>query len=163
MNSTNRKANPVELLENYRSDTQTIAILRRALNDRPHASAEEIISTMNFGHCDAIGSATNHISDKTAYIALHYEQKMDDVNYDAAGYYAAKLWRMELERDRLNFYVSLLERRQRKVIELYYMEGISREEIAADLGVTVRTFHKIRKQALDRLAEMYKLTEKLDQ
>ena len=162
MDSTSKQANPIELLENYRSDTQTIAILQRALESVPRASANEVIESMNFAHGEGIGTVTGRISDKTAYIAFHYHQKMDSVNTESYGRYASELWRMEQERERLNFYVSLLEPRQRKVIELYYMQGISRESTASELGVTVRTFHKIRKQAVDRLTEMYELTSELD-
>ena len=162
MDSTSKHANLIELLENYRSDTQTIAILQRALHSFPRASANEVIESMNFTHGEGIGAVTGRISDKTAYIAFHYHQKMDSVNTESYGRYASELWRMEQERERLNFYVSLLEPRQRKVIELYYMQGISRESTASELGVTVRTFHKIRKQAVDRLTEMYELTSELD-
>ena len=63
---------------------------------------------MNFQHSESIGMVTGRISDKTAYIAQHYRQKLEDVNQDSLNQYAADLWRMEQERETLNFYVSLL-------------------------------------------------------
>lgn len=163
MNSTGNKAKPVVLLENYRSDSQTIAVLRDALHDAPRASAHEIIDSMNFSHGDGMGGSVGHISDKTAYIALHYRKAWSETNKDSTDSLARQLWNMEQERERLNFYVSLLEPRQKKVIQHYYMESVSREKIAAELGVTVRTFHKIRKTAITRLVAMYDLTGNSEQ
>ena len=134
MDSTSKQVNPIELLENYRSDTQTIAILQHALESVPRASANEVIESMNFAHGEGIGTVTGRISDKTAYIAFHYQQKTDSINTGSYGRYVSQLWRMEQEREHLNFYVSLLEPRQRKVIELYYMQGISRESTASELS-----------------------------
>lgn len=146
------------LLDNYQSDTQTIEVLRDALNRVPCVSAEDMINSMFFAHGEGPGGAIGHISDKTAYIALHYQKKLDSTNSDSSGNLAARLWEMEQARSRLQFFVSLLEIRQKRAIQLYYMEGVSREETAESLGVTVRTFHKIRKQAIERLAQMYELT-----
>ena len=117
---------------------------------------------MNFAHSDGVGVVTGHVSDKTAYIALHYQQETAAVNKGASGKLAAQLWDMEQERERLHFYVSLLEPRQKTAVRLYYMEGKSREEVAEVLNVAVRTFHKIRKNAIHRLTEMYELTSGLD-
>lgn len=157
----NKQTNPLSLLENYREDTQVIESLRYALN-HAHVSSEETINAMNFAHSEGIGTATGHISDKTAYIALHYQQETATVNEGASGKLAAQLWDMEQARERLHFYVSLLEPRQETAVRLYYMEGKSREEVAEVLNVAVRTFHKIRKNAIRRLTEMYELTSGLD-
>lgn len=163
MNSTdNRSALPLPLLENYRKDTQTIESLRYALDHAVRVSPGEMINAMNFAHSEGIGIVTGHVSDKTAYIAMHYQQKTATANKETTGNLAANLWRMEQERERLHFYVSLLEPRQEKAIRLYYMEGRSREEVAEALNVAVRTFHKIRKSAIRRLTEMYELTSGLD-
>ena len=158
---TYTKSRITQMLENYRNDTQTITILRRSLNEAPRISEDQIINDMNFQHGESIGMVTGHISDKTAYIAQHYRQKLNDVNQDSLNQYAADLWRMEQERETLNFYVSLLEPRQRQLISLYYMQDVPRERIAAEMDITVRTFHYIRKRAIERLAAMYNLTEKL--
>ena len=163
MNSVdNRSVMPLPLLENYRNDTQTIESLRYALNHAAHVSPDDMIDAINFAHTEGIGTVTGHISDKTAYIALHYQQEADSVNKESNGKLAAQLWDMEQERERLHFYVSLLEPRQETAVRLYYMEGKSREEVAEVLNVAVRTFHKIRKNAIRRLTEMYDLTSGLD-
>lgn len=161
--NTNLSDTVITLLENYQKDTQTIEVLRRAISSAPRASALDIIDSMNFSHGDGTGSMPHHISDRTAFIAMHYQERMKKVNDDATGKIAKRLWDMEQERERLNFYVSLLETRQEMAIRLYYMKGKSREEVSEALDVAVRTFHKIRKSAIQRLIEMYELTSELNQ
>ena len=41
------------------------------------------------------------------------------------------------------------------------MQDVPRERIAAEMDITVRTFHYIRKRAIERLTAMYNLAEKL--
>ena len=135
--------------------------MRYALDHAARVSPEEMINAMNFAHSEGIGTVIGHVSDKTAYIALHYQQEIATINKESNGKLAAQLWDMEQKRERLHFYVSLLEPRQEMVIRLYYMEGKSREETAEALDVAVRTFHKIRKNAIRRLTEMYELTSEL--
>ena len=162
MNSTdNRSAMPLPLLENYRNDTQTIESLRYALDHAARISPEETISAMNFAHSDSIGNVTGHISDKTAYIALHYQQETATVNQESHGKLAAQLWDMEQTRERLHFYVSLLEPRQAEVIRLHYFDGKTRGEICAALGIATRTYDKRRKGGVERLCEMYAMTSEL--
>ena len=80
MNSTEYRVKILGLLENYQEDTATISLLKMALNRAPRVSTEDVIGSMNFAHGDGIGTVTGHISDRTAYIAMHYMGKTDAIN-----------------------------------------------------------------------------------
>lgn len=162
MNSTEYRVKILGLLENYQEDTATISLLKMALNRAPRVSTEDVIGSMNFAHGDGIGTVTGHISDRTAYIAMHYMGKTDAINKEAVSDVASLLWKKSQERERLDMCIAMLSPRQREVVALYYMEGKSREEIAGSFNVTVRTFHNILKSAIDRLVEMYELTSAMD-
>ena len=161
MNSTNRKANPVELLENYRSDTRKMAVLSYEIEHSPYVSPEEIISAMNFTRGDELGVMTGYISDKTAQIALHYQNRTDAINRESVINLVTKLEAMKSERERLHHYISLLDERQREVLRRQYMEGERKEAIAKSLGIVVRTVDKIREKAEAELVRMYEFAAEL--
>lgn len=60
----------------------------------------------------------------------------------------------------LLYYISLLEKRQAEVVRMVYMEGVSTKKAAEQHGLTVRTIERIRKDAVDNLAEMYAYSER---
>ena len=65
---------------------------------------------------------------------------------------------LEQEQARLEYYISLLDPRQERVLRLTCFEKIAQEAVAEELGVTVRRVQDIKAQAISELAEMYSLT-----
>ena len=162
MNSMSSKgAMPLPLLENYQEDTRKIEILRFELKVSSDISDDEIITAMNFTHEDGTGVMSGRVSDKTAYIALHYRQKAEAISRESTNQLASKLWDMEQERKRLHHYVSQLPPRQREVIERVYMERQPKETIAKSMDIAVRTVDKIRKSAEEELIRLYDFASKL--
>ena len=150
------------LLENYSKREQQISLLHYEIKHSTHVSPEEVIEGMALGHGDSMGgSGKGRISNKTMYIALNYQEQMDRMNAEAANEIARHLLELEGEQDRLRYYVSLLEKREAKVIRMAYFEGIDQDSIAKSLGVVPRTMRRIKKEALEKLAEMYTFTEDL--
>ena len=105
-----------------------------------------------------LSAPTGHISDKTAYIMMRYQDEVDEANEELNGKVAAQLWELEQRQDRLRFYVSLLEPKQEGVIKLHYFEGKSRDEVCEQLDISSSTYDKTRKKGVDRLVEMYEMT-----
>lgn len=127
-----------------------------------HISPEEMIDTMALGHGDSLGgSGKGHVSNKTMYIALNYQEQMDRMNAEAAGEIAQRLLELEGEQDRLRYYVSLLEKREAEVIRMAFFEGLGQDNIATSLGVVPRTMRRIKQAALEKLTEMYAFTDGL--
>lgn len=150
----------VNLLETCQERERKIALLHYELEHPAHASETEMISAMALGHGVGSGGGhvEGHISDKTLYIALNYQRKVDKLNTDTKEEIVVQLVELEQEQKRLEYYASLLEKRQNMVISLAYFEGLPWDEVAKAVGVAVRTVHKIKNQALDQLAGMYQFT-----
>lgn len=154
--NTDMKKQVTKLLETYPDRERQIALLHYEMQHSTRISPEEVIDSMALGHGDGVGgSGKGRISNKTMYIALNYQDRMDRMNAEAANEIAQRLLELEEEQDRLRHYVSLLEKREADVIRSFYIEGISWEEIAQKIGVALRTVHKIKNRAIDHLAEMY--------
>lgn len=163
MNNENNdmRAYVVSLLESSQERKQKIALLHYELEHPACTSETEMISAMALGHGDGNNShADGHISDKTLYIALNYQNRANKLNADTKEEIVLQLVELEQKQKRLEYYTALLEKRQALVIRLAYFEGLPWDEVAEKAGVAVRTVHKIRNKALDQLAEMYQYTGK---
>lgn len=154
------KAHVVKLLEGYSKRERQIALLRYEMQHTARISPEEMIDAMSLGHSDGMGGGSKgHISNKTMYIALNYQERMERMNTEATNEIAQRLLELETEQDRIRYYVSLLEKREAKVIRMTYFEGINQDETAQSLGIVPRTMRRIKKEAIAKLAEMYAFAE----
>lgn len=150
------KAKVIRLLETYADRARQIDLLHYEMQHSAQISPEEMIDGMSLGHGEGIGgSSKGHISDKTMYIALNYQERMERLNTESVNEISKRLLALEAEQDRIRFYVSRLDRREAEVIRSFYFEGLSWEETAKKVGVALRTVHKIKNRAFDRLAEWY--------
>ncbi|MEY8262459.1 hypothetical protein AALA80_19285 [Oscillospiraceae bacterium 50-60] len=106
-----------ELLESYPNRERQIAILHYEIQHGACIAPGEIIDAMSLGHGDSLGcSGKGHVSNKTMYIALNYQEQMDRMNVEAADEIAQRLLELEAEQDRLRYNVSLLGKREAEVI-----------------------------------------------
>ncbi len=151
------KSYVVNLLETCEERRRKIALLHYELEHPARTSETEIINAMALGHGTGgdSGHTDGHVSDKTLYIALNYQNRADKMNADTKQEIVMQLVELEQEQARLEYYASLLEKRQAQLIRLAYFEGLPWDKVAEQFGVAVRTVHKIRNQALDQLVEMY--------
>lgn len=150
----------VNLLESSQERKRKIALLHYELEHPARTSEAEMISAMALGHGDGGGGGIpdGRISDKTFYIALNYQNRANKLNSDIKKEIVLQLVELEQVQERLEYYTSLLEKRQALVIRLAYFEGLPWDEVAEKAGAAVRTVHKIKNQALTQLAEMYQFT-----
>lgn len=149
----------INLLETYQERKRKIALLHYELEHPARTSEAEMISAMALGHgADGNSHTEGHISDKTFYIALNYQNRANKLNSDTKKEIVLQLVELEQVQERLEYYTSLLEKRQALVIRLAYFEGLPWDEVAEKAGAAVRTVHKIKNQALTQLAEMYQFT-----
>jgi hypothetical protein len=143
------------LLESYNERARKIAVLRYNLEHPAKVSRSEQIEAMNFGHGDGLDHSAGHISNKTLYIALNYEEQAERMNAESAHEIAKELFALECEQRRLTYFIGLLDKRQAEVIRLVFVDGIPTKEVAASFGLTYRTIDRIKRTAIENLAEMY--------
>lgn len=149
----------VHLLETYRERARRIALLHYELEHPAKVSPEEMMEAMAFGHGNDMPGSNRHISDKTLYIALNYQERMDKINSESTSDIVERLVELEHEQQRLVYCVSLLGHPYEEAIRMFYFEGRSWENIAKEIQVALRTIYKIKNKALDCLAEMYEFSE----
>lgn len=154
------KERVILILENYHERERQIALLHYEMQHTAHVSPEEVIDTMSLGHGDGMGgSSKGHISNKTMYIALNYQERMNRMNAEAASEIAQRLLELEKEQDRIRYYVSLLEKRKADVIRLFYIERMTMDNVEKEMHLSAKTLRKLKNQAVDALAAMYEFTE----
>lgn len=157
--SIDTRTNVINLLETCQERKRKIALLHYELEHPAHLSETEMISTMALGHGKSGGHTGGYVSDKTFYIALNYQSKVDRVNADTKEEIVLQLVELEQIQKRLEYYVSLLEDRQADVVRLSYVKGLSQGDVAKELGIVPRTVRRIKNEAIDRLVEMYTFTK----
>ena len=145
----------VNLLETFHEREQKIALLEYELMNFPRASPDEVIDGMGLGHSGGLAPPSGCISNKTLFIALNYQDRTEQINKETLNDILDELGEVESVQSRLTYYVSILAPQQKKVIRRFYFEGRSWEEIAKEVKVALRTVHKIKNRALDKLAEFY--------
>ena len=151
----------INLLKTYQERKRKIALLHYELEHPARTSEAEMISAMALGHGAGGSSHTEgHISDKTLYIALNYQSKVDKLNADTKEEIVVHL--VELEQKRLDYYISLLESSQAEVIHLSYFERLSQEKVAESLDLSIRTVQTLKAKALKTLTGMYQYVAKLN-
>lgn len=151
----NMKLYVISLLETYSKREQQIDLLHYEMRHTARVSSEEIIDGMSLGHGDGMGGSKGHIFNKTMYIALNYQEKMEHMNEESANEIAECLLKLETEQNRLRHYVSLLEKREAEVLRSFYFEGCSLEETAKRIGVVLRSAYKIKNKTISHLTELY--------
>ena len=157
------RAYVVNLLETCQERRRKIALLHYELEHPAHTSEAEMISAMALGYGNGSGGGhpDGHISDKTLYIALNYQSKVDKLNADTKEEIVVQLVELEQEQKRLDYYISLLNERQAKVIKLTFFEGCAQNDVARKLAIVSRTVRRIKEEAIDKLVEMYSFAETL--
>lgn len=155
------KSGVLDLLKNYIINHRKMAVLRYELEHPGNITPDEMIDAMAFAHGGDGAPPTGHISNKTLYIALNYQDKVDAANRETATTIAAQLWELEREYDRLEYYLSVMPASEAEIIRAVFFEGKTSEQIAAPLGVAPRTIRDAKSRAVDHLCEMYEFTDTL--
>ena len=86
----------LKLLESYNERERKIAVLRYNLEHPAKVSRSEQIEAMNFGHGDGLDHSAGHISNKTLYIALNYEEQAERMNAESAHEIAKELFGIDV-------------------------------------------------------------------
>jgi len=157
--SAKMKAHVVELLESFQSRAKQIDLLHYKLSHPAQVSANEMIEAMSLAHGEGQGSRSGHISDKTLYIALNYQERMDSESDGEAAETVERLVALEREQETLIHCVSLLETRQAQIIQLHYMKRMPMGQVEQAIGLSAKTVRKLKGEALDHLTEMYEFLE----
>lgn len=88
--NVNTKTYVVGLLESYQKRSKQIDLLHYELSHPARVSTNEMIGALALAHGDGTGRSGGHASDKTLYIALNYQNRVDGLNRDTVGWHFVK-------------------------------------------------------------------------
>lgn len=149
----------VTLLETYTKTTKKIRLLHYELQHCGIISPEETIEMMSLSRRE--NCADTDLPHNVAGIAMCFREITEQMNREAMEEISAQFAALVGERNRLLYYIGLLEPRKSAVITEHYFSERSWTEVAAQLGLTRRTIYKIRKDAIDDLAKFYSYKENI--
>lgn len=152
----------IELLKDYRKMQQKIALLRFELAHPAQVSATEMIHAMAFSRDGGEGHPAGHISDKTLYIAMNYQNEAVVMNRHSNDAIVNELMRIENKISRLENCISQLPSQQQLVIYGVHRDGLSWHELAEVSRFTERTLHRHHAQAIAALSFMYEILQTAD-
>lgn len=148
----------MNLLANYHSRKREIALLQYELTCPAKVTEDDMIAAMTYARPEELGRPAGHISNKTLYIALNYQERAEQINANNFAEIHARLTKLQQEQDRLDYYISLLEPRQKLILTRTYIDRTSNEDVAKEIGISVRRLQELKAQAVENLAEMYEFT-----
>lgn len=156
MNSPKIRTQVIEDLKSYHQLKKKLALLRFEQEHPARVSDDEVIDSMALSRpvSDSI-RATGFISDKTMRIAAQFRDTRDRLNQSTSIEIAQELHAVEQQISKLEFYVSQLEDKQAEVIQKYYFERKTWNELQVEMHLSPRTFLKRRDDGLDSLVSMY--------
>lgn len=152
----------MELLNSYSAKKRKIEQLKYELEHPSTIGEKEMLESLSFGSRsfdEDCGHNTNHISNKTMMIALQYQDKVDRINSETIAAIMQELQPLELEIERLEYYISLLNKLQEQVIRLFYFEGMVWGDMEKELHISKRTLMNHREEAVRLLVKMYSYIE----
>ena len=157
------KEKVIELLKSYPAMKRRIEFLRFELGNIPVIGTRELIESLALGvNPDGQGfHYGGHPSDKTLAIALQYENIQMNMERDTKSEIRQELRLLEYDVTRLEFYVSLLDEREANAVrELYFNSSQKTWAEAKDkLSISARTLLRYRRSAIDKLVEMYSVSD----
>lgn len=145
----------IALLKTYPKLQKKINILEYERLHPSKVSQDEVISGLALGHpLTGISGAAGHISNKTMQIALNFQDEADRLNYATILEIDQELHALRQRIEKLEFYVSQLNKKQAEVIRKFYFEEKTWPEIQKEMHISSRTLSKYRDDGLDALVAM---------
>lgn len=150
-----------EMLKNYNSMKQEIEALQYELNNFSTESENETIEAMIFSSPDGERVNSSMISNKTPEIALTYTQRNEELKENTMREIIGRMRWLRATTDRLDFYMEKLEAHQASILQAYYFEGYTWQELQDLRGVTEKTLRKYRDDGVKALAQKYSSLHRL--
>lgn len=148
-----------ELLETSWDREWKIAALEFLQKNPSLETKTDQIEAMTFARGDDIGYTKGRISNKTAFIALNYEERVNQLNTEYVTDVSEALHKEESKQKPLKLYISLLEKRQAEVLWMLFFKKIPTVQVAKHYQLSTRTITRIKNDAIAKLVEMYEYTE----
>lgn len=144
-----------DLLARYPEMVREAAALRFELEHPQRVSQKEMLEAMAFSKGDGLRPTQGHVSDKTFYIALNYQEQTAHQNKEVVVTLAELLAHVERKIRQLEHYVAQLPPDIGDTIRGLYFSAKSLKELAVEMHLSERTLRRLRNKGIAALADMY--------
>lgn len=144
----------LEILKGYRDLKKHVLQLEFELSETtPLVNDEEIIVSMAFNASTNFNGAKKKTG--TDYIALSYAKTADGINIRHKQSLVEELSALMRKKERIEYYISLLDSKQANVLKLLYFDGLTFNETGEKLYISPSTLKSARTSGIRKLVEMY--------
>lgn len=148
-----------KMLRDYPKMVKEREELKRQIDAQEFLSEEELINAMSFSHPDGERVQSSELSDKTARIAMEYQQKLDKINVELIEPMQNRYNTLDEEITFLESSIDELPVEMRDAMHDLVIDGLTWEEAATNLYISVTKLQKVRKAAIDNLTRLYQRRE----
>lgn len=148
-----------KIMKEYPQRTLELRCLKNQIKTFTGISDKDFIETMQFAKPEGERVQTSNISDKTAKIALSYENKMNRIN---DGWYRHLIRKHDSLQEELNFFelsMQSLSGRLPEIITDMIINDLTWDEISDKYDISRTMIAKHRKKAICELEELYNLRD----
>ena len=142
-------------LQDHNKLRKEISVLEFELKALLPIDSNDLIETMTFMQPATETVQSSSISDKTASIALNYQQVGQTQVHEAVQQIFAQLNESKLQVERLEFYLSTLAPEISDILRQHYFDELTWEEIANRNCNCLRTIKNRRERGIEHLAKLY--------
>jgi DNA-directed RNA polymerase specialized sigma24 family protein len=144
----------IQFLKNYKQLRSRVLQLEYEIAEsRPLVDEDEVIVSMALQE-PPVGEGSVKITG-TEHIALSYADKAKRINFTYKQELTDEYLILKKDKERLEYYLSLLDDRQEKVLRLLYFEGKTIAVTTEELEISQTTLKTTRRAGIQKLVDMY--------
>lgn len=143
------------MLKNYRAMVRERDSLAHQIAHFKGLTADEVIESMYTAHSDGERVQTSNLSDKTAHIAMNYQEKMERINREWYEHLERRMMYLVSEIQCFESALDTLPERQAAIMKDMIVGGITWDALCVVHHVSRTMIAKYRRRAIARLSEIY--------
>lgn len=150
-----------KMLKNYPAMVRERDSLAHQIAHFKGLTAEEVIESMYTPRMDGERVQTSNISDKTAQIAMTYQERMDRINREWYEHLEKRMMYLSTELDSFESALNTLPERQAAIMKDMIIGGVTWDALCVIHHLSRTMIAKYRRRAIERLSEIYDQNEQI--
>ena len=148
-----------KIIEEYPQMVRERERLKKQLERYEFLSAEELICAMSFSHPEGERVQSSNLSDKTASVALRYRERLEKINDGLVIPMQKRYDALDTEILFLESSIGKLPGDMISVMTGLVIYGLTWEEVATNLYISITKLSRIRRMAIEYLVRIYQKRE----
>lgn len=148
-----------KIIKDYPSMVRERERLKKQIQRYEFLSAEELISAMSFSRPDGERVQSSNLSDKTARIAILYEDQLEQMNNEILIPMIERLQQLDQEITLLQSEIKQLPDGLAELMQALVIEEATWDEIEMNFYLSRKIISRNRKRAIEYLVRSYQIRE----